>query len=117
MKGLISGAVLAMLLGGCAGRLSRYTGPGLSCGAGPSRATLVTKGSGAVLTPDDGSIVLRGTVTPAGAVTMAWTPQTRGVPRPGTSASASGRVDRQAAHLSLVMPGCSGRLELTHPDG
>ena len=102
------------------GRDARYTGPGPACGPA-TRATLVRQGDQVVLTPTDGSITLRGTVGPTGAVSASWSAASAKQPvkaggKPPVTEVATGTIDRSGAHLRFVAPGCDVPLELTRPD-
>ncbi len=121
MRSFVAATLLSLLAGCAGGRDARYTGPGPACGPA-SRATLVRQGDQVVLTPTDGSITLRGTVSPAGAVTAAWSAAGAKQPvkaggKPPATQIATGTIDGSGAHLRFVAPGCDVPLELTRPDG
>ena len=111
-----------LLLAGCAGRgEAHYTGAGPACGP-PSTATLVRQGNQVVLTPTDGSIVLRGVVGADGAVSVTWSaapPKQAAKPggKPPAAEVATGTIDATVARLRFVAQGCDVPLELTRAGG
>lgn len=117
---MIDAALLAVLLAGCGEATDgRYVGT--LAGEGPSpcpptRAVLLLRGTEARFVPDEGVIVLDGTLAPGGVIAAA-------ADRPGVRTDASGkrqpfrlgfegRLENGRVHGAYATPRCRATVEL-----
>ncbi|CAH2600279.1 conserved protein of unknown function [Rhodovastum atsumiense] len=118
LPGLAALALGAVIVAACTPRLTaqfRYAGTIPGCApapAAPTQATLVRVGDGFSFAPDDGSLVISGTVSPDGGFSgqLTTAPPRRDIgqstTKPAFVLKVSGHLDEEAAQGTFATPRC-----------
>jgi hypothetical protein len=103
--GLLVAGCAALGAGGRQPAEQRFTGQLIGCGGGATAATLTRTGDAIAFAPDDGVLVLRGTVAADGTFTARLNTQPAG--KPAYLLTAAGQVGEDGATVSFAAPTCA----------